>query len=39
MAKFLSEDLRSRVIAAVGGGLSRRAAAERFGVVAASAMR
>jgi hypothetical protein len=32
MAKFLSEDLRSRVIAAVDSGLSRRAAADRFGV-------
>jgi transposase len=39
MAKSLSEDLRSRVIAAVDGGLSRRAAAERFGVAAASAVR
>ena len=32
MAKTLSEDLRSRVIAAVEAGASRRAAAERFGV-------
>lgn len=39
MARSLSEDLRSRVIAAVEGGLSRRAAAERFGVAAASAVR
>ena len=39
MAKSLSEDLRLRVIAAVEAGLSRRAAAERFGVAAASAMR
>src|SRR3546814_20806255 len=37
--KAISEDLRSRVIAAVDGGLSRRAAAERFGVAAASAVR
>jgi transposase len=35
----LSEDLRLRVIAAVDGGLSRRAAAERFGVAVASAVR
>jgi transposase len=39
MARSLSEDLRSRLIAAVEGGLSRRAAAERFGVGAASAVR
>jgi transposase len=39
MAKSLSEDLRARVIAAVDGGLSRRAAAARFGVAAASAVR
>ena len=39
MAKSLSEDLRRRVIAAVDGGLSRRAAAVRFGVAAASAVR
>jgi transposase len=39
MAKSLSEDLRSRVIAAVDAGLSRRAAAERFGVAVASATR
>ena len=39
MAKSLSEDLRSRLIAAVEGGLSRRAAAERFGVAPASAVR
>ena len=39
MTKSLSEDLRSRVIAAVDGGLSRRAAAGRFGVGAASAIR
>lgn len=34
-----SEDLRERVIVAVGGGCSRRAAAERFAVSAASAVR
>jgi transposase len=39
MAKPLSEDLRSRLITAVEGGMSRRAAAERFGVAAASAVR
>lgn len=39
MTKSLSKDLRSRVIAAVDGGLSRRAAAARFGVGAASAIR
>lgn len=39
MTRSISEDLRSRVIAAVEGGLSRRAAAERFGVGAASAVR
>jgi transposase len=39
MAKSISEDLRSRLILAVDGGLSRRAAAERFGVAAASAVR
>ena len=39
MARSISEDLRSRVIAAVNGGLSRRAAADRFGVAAASAIR
>ncbi len=39
MAKPLSMDLRDRVLAAVSGGLSRRQAAERFGVSAASAVR
>ena len=39
MARSLSEDLRTRLVAAVEGGLSRRAAAERFGVAAASAVR
>jgi transposase len=39
MTRPLSEDLRLRVIAAVDGGLSRRAAAERFGVAIASAIR
>jgi transposase len=39
MGKPLSTDLRSRLVSAVAGGLSRRAAAERFGVSAASAVR
>jgi transposase len=39
MGKYLSADLRSRVIMAVAGGMSRRAAAERFGVGVASAIR
>lgn len=39
MAKTLSLDLRERVVAAVSNGMSRRGAAERFGVSAASAIR
>jgi transposase len=39
MARSLSQDLRKRVVEAVNGGLSRRAAAARFGVCAASAVR
>lgn len=39
MARSLSGDLRSRVVEAVKSGLSRREAAERFGVSAASAVR
>jgi transposase len=39
MAQPLSEDLRRRVIAAVAAGMSCRAAARRFGVSAASAVR
>lgn len=39
MARALSEDLRGRVIDAVEGGMSRRAAAERFGIGAATAVR
>lgn len=39
MAKSLSKDLRKRVIAAVEGGMSRHAAAARFGVSVASAVR
>jgi transposase len=37
--KTLSLDLRERVVAAVAGGMSRRQAAVRFGVSAASAVR
>lgn len=39
MPKPLSYDLRSRVLAAVDGGLSCRQAAERFGVSPYSAIR
>jgi transposase len=39
MARALSQDLRSRVIAAVDGGMSRRSAAERFGIAVATAIR
>jgi transposase len=39
MGKPLSLDLRSRLVAAVSWGMSRRGAAERFGVSAASAVR
>lgn len=39
MAKYLSEDLRIRVIRAVDDGMSRNAAARRFGVSIASAVR
>ncbi len=39
VAKTLSEDLRVRVIGAVDGGLSRHAAAARFGVGVAAAVR
>ena len=39
MGKPLSVDLRSRLVGAVAGGLSRRAAGARFGVSAATAMR
>jgi len=39
MAQYLSEDLRVRVIRAVEGGMSRNAAAARFGVSVASAVR
>lgn len=39
MSKPFSLDLRERVVASVSGGMSRRQAAERFGVSAASAVR
>jgi len=39
MPQVLSQDLRERVVAAVDGGMSCRAAAGRFGVSAASAIR
>ena len=39
MGKLLSLDLRSRLVVAVSEGISRRGAAERFGVSAASAVR
>jgi len=39
MAGALSCDLRSRVLAAVDAGMSRRSAAERFGVGIATAIR
>jgi len=38
MAKALSEDLRTRLVGAVEEGMSCRAAAERFGISAASAV-
>jgi transposase len=38
MGKPLLKDLRSRLVTAVAGGLSRRAAAERSGVPAATAV-
>ena len=39
MSKPLSLDLRTRVLAAISGGLSCREAAVRFGVSASSAIR
>ena len=39
MGKPMSVDLRERVVAAVDGGMSRRKAAERFGVSISSAIR
>lgn len=39
MTKPLSDDLRERLIAAVKGGQSRRAAAERFGIAPSTAIK
>jgi transposase len=39
MTRPLSIDLRERVISAVDGGLSRRAAADRFGVAVSTAIK
>lgn len=39
MAKSLSSDLRERVISAVEDGMTRRAAARRFGVAASTAIK
>ena len=39
MTRSLSSDLRERVVGAVDGGLSRRSAAERFGVSVSTAIR
>ena len=39
MTKPLSNDLRSRLVAAVAGGTSCRAAADRFGVAASTAVK
>ncbi len=39
MVRACSDDLRSRVVAAIEGGMSCRAAGERFGVAPASAVK
>ncbi len=39
MTRALSDDLRKRVVEAVDGGMSRRAAAERFGVGVSTAIK
>jgi transposase len=39
MTRPLSIDLRTRLVSAVEGGLSRRSAAERFGVAASTAIK
>jgi len=39
MTRALSDDLRKRVIEAVDSGMSRRAAAERFGIGASTAIK
>ena len=39
MTQPLSDDLRRRVVAAVDGGMSRRAAAKRFGIAVSTAIK
>jgi len=39
MTRPLSDDLRKRLVAAVDGGMSRRSAAERFGVAPSTAIK
>lgn len=39
MTKPLSTDLRERLVAAVDGGMSRRSAAQRYGVAASTAIK
>ncbi len=39
MAAYLSQDIRIRVLRAIGGGLSRNTAAKRFAISSASAVR
>ena len=39
MTQPLSKDLRERLISAVEGGISRRSAAERFGIAASTAIK
>jgi transposase len=39
MTKPLSNDIRERLVSAVDGGLSRRSAAQRFGVAASTAIK
>jgi transposase-like protein len=39
MTKPLSTDLRERLVSVVGGGMSRRSAAKRFGVAASTAIK
>ena len=39
MAKSLSNDIRERLVGAVTGGMSRRAAAKRFGIAASTAIK
>ena len=39
MTRPLSDDIRNRLILSVGGGMSRRSAAQRFGVAASTAIK